>query len=85
MSISGPETQRDWATRLASRHWRGLAGFSAVLYLAGLAGLLRLTGFSWPVLAGWLAGAATTAGLLYLLRQLARPARAAAGRHPVRR
>jgi PAS domain S-box-containing protein len=64
---------------MASRHWRGLAGLIAVLYLAGLAGLVRLAGFSFPVLAGWLVAAGVTAGLLYLLRRLAPPARTATG------
>ncbi len=71
MYSSGQESQRDWATRLASRHWPGLAGLVAAVYLAGLAGLVQSDGFALPLLIGWLAGAATTAGLLYLLRRLA--------------
>ncbi len=74
MSSSGQETQPDWAVRVASRHWRGLAGLTAAVYLAGLLGLVRLAGFSFPVLAGWLAAAVLPAGLLYLVRRLAPPA-----------
>jgi PAS domain S-box-containing protein len=75
MNNSGLETQRERAARLVSRYWPWLAGLTAVVYLTALAGLVRLAGFSCPVLTGWLAGAATTAGLLYLLRQLAPPPR----------
>jgi PAS domain S-box-containing protein len=70
MSSSGQESQRDRAALLAWRHWRGLAGLVAVACLAGLVGLVRWGSVEIPLFAGWLAGAATTAGLLYLLRQL---------------
>ncbi len=76
MSSSGQETQPDWAARVA-RHWRGLSVVAAVVYGAGLAALVQFPdalsrpAILLPLLAGWLAGAATTAGLLSLLRRLA--------------
>ncbi|MBD0260614.1 MAG: PAS domain-containing protein, partial [Cytophagales bacterium] len=76
MSSTGQDSQRDRAARLASRHWPGLAGLVAVVYLASLVGLVQWDGFAPPLFVGWLAGAVTTAGLLYLLRQLAPAPRA---------